>query len=57
MPSRSRKSPGVSLNEKLRIGIHSVIKNGQVVDLEALPVAPIISSMKVPDMKTDNETR
>ena len=37
--------------------IHSVIKNGQVVDLEALPVAPIISSMKVPDMKTDNETR
>jgi len=34
--------------------IHSVIKNGQVVDLEALPVAPIISSMKVTDVKTDN---
>ena len=28
--------------------IHMVIKEGEVVDLDALPVAPIISSMKVP---------
>ncbi|MCZ6539544.1 MAG: amidohydrolase family protein [Chloroflexi bacterium] len=28
--------------------IHSVIKDGRVVDLDALPVAPIISSMTVP---------
>lgn len=28
--------------------IHMVIKEGKVVDLDALPVAPIISSMKVP---------
>ena len=27
--------------------IHSVIKDGRVVDLDALPVAPIISSMEV----------
>ena len=29
--------------------IHLVIKDGQVVDLDALPVAPIISSMVVPN--------
>lgn len=29
--------------------IHMVIKEGEVVDLDALPVAPIISSMKVPE--------
>ncbi len=29
--------------------IHAVIKDGKVVDLKALPVAPIISSMKAPD--------
>ncbi len=29
--------------------IHMVIKEGKVVDLDALPVAPIISSMKVPE--------
>ncbi len=29
--------------------IHSVIKDGRVVDLDALPVAPIISSMIVPE--------
>lgn len=28
--------------------IHSVIKEGRVVDLDALPIAPIISSMTVP---------
>ena len=29
--------------------IHMVIKEGEVVDLDALPVAPIISSLKVPE--------
>ena len=29
--------------------IHLVIKDGRVVDLDALPVAPIISSMVVPN--------
>ena len=29
--------------------VHMVIKEGKVVDLDALPVAPIISSMKVPE--------
>ena len=29
--------------------IHSVIKEGQVIDLESLPLSPIISSMKVPE--------
>jgi imidazolonepropionase-like amidohydrolase len=35
--------------------IHSVIKDGRIVDLDALPVAPIISSMKVPEMDTDDQ--
>ena len=29
--------------------IHMVMKEGEVVDLDALPVAPIISAMKVPE--------
>jgi len=33
--------------------IHAVIKDGRVVDLEGLPVSPIISSIEVPAGKTD----
>jgi len=32
-----------------------VIKEGKVVDLDALPIAPIISSMEVPPTETDEK--
>ena len=35
--------------------IDMVIKEGKVVDLDALPIAPIISSMEVPPTETDEK--
>ena len=32
--------------------INMVIKKGEIVNLDALPISPIISSMKVPTVKT-----